>query len=46
VYGTGDRGNAVATGSMTMTTVDLSEVVAVPGERGRQRLGLSARSAR
>jgi hypothetical protein len=46
-YATGDRGGFVAAGSMSSTTsVDLSEAVAVPGERGRQRLGLSARAAR
>ncbi len=40
------RGRASGSRPMLTHTVDLSETVAVPGHRGRQRLGLSGRSQR
>ncbi len=40
------RERAAGSRSMLRHTVDLSETVAVPGHRGRQRLGLSGRSQR
>ena len=40
------RERASGSRSMLTHTVDLSETVAVPGHRGRQRLGLSGRSQR